>query len=182
MDIQTLIADLKTKGAFGHYEILDVTKDNFYAGIQANGEKFDVKLHVVGVRTTEPAVAMIVMFSEGLDNIAGKNMLSVLPMLHSVEDDRDESAALSLGKNALIHMIDGMVKREQANPGEVEREITMFMIHTMIKFDENQEPMGDEDGSFVLSSGGELMAENIGKAAFWGWTDRDMKEEMILDA
>ncbi|ENE5752045.1 hypothetical protein ACFLMW_003762 [Salmonella enterica] len=177
MNIQELIADIASKGGFAGYDIQPWTPDNFYAGIQAKSDEYTVKVHLISLRTANPSIAVLMLFSEGLKDLAGKEMMNVLPMVHSDEDKRGIEAAPELGKNILVHVIDGMVKREQVEPNPVQGQITMFMISSFVEFAGDDLAM-DASGEIMLSEGGSMLAKSLGEGAFWGWTDTPAKEEL----
>lgn len=179
MSIPELIEEVAAKGAFEGYEVEPWTPENFYAGIQAESDAYSVKVHMIGLRTSNPGLGFIMMFSEGLNALCGKEMMSVLPTAHDKTDPRGIECAPEIGKNILIHMINGMVERDMKAPNPVQAGIAWFMINAFIETDD-EGPVQAKDGTLSLTDGGKMIAANLGEAAFWGWTE--VQEPVCHDA
>lgn len=175
MSLNQLVDDLREQGAFMGFEIPKSNVEaHFEQSLLATSNDANVHLVTTVMRTTDPNTAMLLLTTDGCRGIVGKEMLNCIPVRRDMEDDRDSSTLeyrAELGENVLLHLIQGMIDRNQQRHDEIAHYFIGMLITMM--FEKDEDDLKVVNGKLALSDGGKLLSAIIGEGVTLNWGDKN---------
>ncbi|ECO7324736.1 hypothetical protein FXO80_19655 [Salmonella enterica] len=173
MSLKKLVAEMADQGAFVGYTVPESSLDApFEETMLADNGIQQIFLQVTGLKSSDPDTAVVVITTTGCADLFGKEMLNCLPVRRDPDENRDltqEENIIDLGESVILHMIQGMIDRDKAEPNPVTFGLIGLLISITLETDEEGDLKQNGEGGLAFAQGGKMFASLIGRAAINSW-------------